>query len=61
MYAHVLQGLHSIGDDVFLSLPCVLGENGVRDLVKQLLTEEELRKLHESASLMSKVQADLTM
>lgn len=56
-----VKGLHSIEDEVFLSLPCALGENGVRDLVKQQLTEHELAKLHDSAYLMAKVQADLTM
>ena len=31
---------------VFLSLPCVLGENGVTHIVKQLLTAEEKEMLH---------------
>lgn len=55
----LLQGLHGIEDEVFLSLPVVLGERGVTDIVKQPLTETELAALHKSAKIMAKVQADL--
>lgn len=50
-----VKGLHGIRDDVFLSLPCVLGENGVTHIIKQLLTEEERNQLHNSAKTMAKV------
>ena len=49
------QGLHGIEEDVFLSLPCVLGENGVTHIIKQLLTDEETKQLHNSAKTMAKV------
>lgn len=56
MYQFILlQGLHGIKSDVFLSLPCVLGENGVTDIIQQVLTEEESMKLRESADTMDKV------
>ncbi|GLV33927.1 Lactate dehydrogenase [Carabus blaptoides fortunei] len=54
-------GVHNIDSDVFLSLPCVLGENGITEVVKQQLTEGELEKLHKSASVMHTVQENLTM
>lgn len=54
-----LQGQHGIDKDVFLSLPCVLGENGVTHIVKQPLTEEEKKMLHKSADLMAEVQSKL--
>lgn len=48
----ILQGIHGISEEVYLSVPCVLGENGVTHLVKQQLTNTELEKLHKSASIM---------
>jgi L-lactate dehydrogenase len=56
-----LQGQHGIDKDVFLSLPCVLGENGVTHIVKQPLTEEERKQLHKSAALMHEVQSKLRL
>lgn len=57
----MLQGQHDIDKDVFLSLPCVLGENGVTHIVKQLLTAEEKEMLHKSATLMAEVQSNLNL
>jgi len=57
----MLQGQHDIDKDVFLSLPCVLGENGVTHIVKQPLTTEEKEMLHKSASLMAEVQSKLNL
>lgn len=56
---HCFQGLHGIEDDVYLSLPAALGENGVLDVIKQPLTEEERASLQKSAALMAEVQAGL--
>jgi L-lactate dehydrogenase len=56
-----LQGQHGIDKEVFLSLPCVLGENGVTHIVKQPLTQEEKEKLHKSAALMEEVQSKLKL
>uniref|UniRef100_A0A1B6DNB7 L-lactate dehydrogenase n=1 Tax=Clastoptera arizonana TaxID=38151 RepID=A0A1B6DNB7_9HEMI len=50
-----VKGFHGITTDVFLSLPCVIGENGVTDIIRQDLTDEETRKLQESASTIDKV------
>lgn len=51
--------MHGINEDVFLSLPAVLGVNGVTDIVKQPLTEDERSRLQKSAELMAQVQANL--
>ncbi|VDN52352.1 unnamed protein product [Dracunculus medinensis] len=37
-----IKGIHGIDDEVCLSLPCVLGENGVTHIVKQTLTGSEV-------------------
>uniref|UniRef100_H0XUC8 L-lactate dehydrogenase A chain n=1 Tax=Otolemur garnettii TaxID=30611 RepID=H0XUC8_OTOGA len=37
----MIKGLHGIKDDVFLSVPHILGQNGISDLVKVTLTPEE--------------------
>ncbi|XP_067012646.1 L-lactate dehydrogenase [Anabrus simplex] len=57
----LVKGQHGIQDEVFLSLPCVLGINGVSDIVKQPLTEEERKMLHHSAQVMHEVQNKLKM
>lgn len=47
---------HGMDKEVFLSLPCVLGENGVTHIIKQPLTDEEKAMLHKSANLMHEIQ-----
>ncbi|XP_039763438.1 L-lactate dehydrogenase isoform X2 [Pararge aegeria] len=51
-----VMGEHGIDEEVFLSLPCVLGQNGVSDVIRQPLTEIELALLQKSALVMSAVQ-----
>ncbi|XP_026760176.1 L-lactate dehydrogenase isoform X1 [Galleria mellonella] len=51
-----IKGEHGIEQEVFLSLPCVLGQNGVYDVIRQPLTETESAQLRKSAELMDKVQ-----
>ncbi|CAH0767557.1 unnamed protein product [Bemisia tabaci] len=55
----LVQGLHGVDEEVFLSVPCVIGENGITSIVKQILTKEEQEKLQKSAKLMHGIQADL--
>lgn len=55
----LVKGEHGIDKEVFLSVPCVLGANGVTHLVKQILTAAETNQLQGSANLMSDVQAGL--
>nr|CAD7456031.1 unnamed protein product [Timema tahoe] len=50
---------HGVDKEVFLSLPCVLGENGVQYIVKQPLNEEEKRSLHRSAETLHDLQVQI--
>ncbi|XP_053624315.1 L-lactate dehydrogenase isoform X2 [Plodia interpunctella] len=51
-----IKGMHGVEDEVFLSLPCVLGQNGVYDVIRQPLTDTEAAQLRKSAELMGQVQ-----
>ncbi|KAJ8877438.1 hypothetical protein PR048_021892 [Dryococelus australis] len=57
----LVTGQHGVDKEVFLSLPCVLGENGVTHIVHQLLTDDERAMLQLSANLMHEVQSKLQM
>ncbi|KAG0721616.1 L-lactate dehydrogenase [Chionoecetes opilio] len=54
-----VQGYHSVDKDVFLSLPVVLGENGVTHIIKQTLTEAEVKQLTTSADTLWDVQTGI--
>ncbi|CAB3259040.1 unnamed protein product [Arctia plantaginis] len=51
-----VQGEHAIRDDVFLSLPCVIGENGVTDILRQPLTDMESTLLRRCAEEVAGLQ-----
>lgn len=55
----LVQGYHGIDKEVFLSLPCTLGEGGVTCVVQQKFTQDELSRLQSSANAMNDVQKDL--
>jgi len=55
------KGRHGIEDDVFLSLPAILGENGVTHVISQTLTDEEVAKIQESAKTLHEVQVGIKM
>ncbi|GBP00729.1 L-lactate dehydrogenase [Eumeta japonica] len=57
----LIKGEHGIEHEVFLSLPCVLGAAGVTDIVRQPLTDVELKALNKSAELMANVQEELKL
>ncbi|XP_006615424.2 L-lactate dehydrogenase-like isoform X1 [Apis dorsata] len=59
--ATLVTGIHGIKDDVFLSLPCTLGENGVNTIIQQSLTDEETYLLQKSAETIYNVQKDLKL
>ena len=46
--------------DVCLSLPCVVGADGISSIAQIELTDKEKSALHKSAELIDKVQQDLT-
>lgn len=54
-----VQGLYGIEDEVFLSVPCVVGSNGVRDICAMPLVAEEMAKLQASAKAIAAVQSPL--
>jgi L-lactate dehydrogenase len=56
----LVEGIHGIDKEVFLSVPCVLNSQGVTSIVKQKLTDEEVNKLQASANLMDSVQKGIT-
>ncbi|XGW13029.1 hypothetical protein V3C99_013570 [Haemonchus contortus] len=51
-----VKGFHGIENEVYLSLPVVLGSNGITHVVKQNLNEGEVQKLHKSAEALLAVQ-----
>ena len=55
----VSKGLCGINDDVFLSVPCILGQNGILDVVKVTLTPEEEARLKKSADTLWGIQKEL--
>jgi len=54
-----VQGRHGITQDVFLSLPAVLGENGVTHVVKGTFSDEEIAQIQKSAATLGDVQAGI--
>jgi len=54
-----VQGHFGMEQDVFLSLPAILGENGVTHIIKQTLTPDEIKQLQTSADTLNQVQAGL--
>lgn len=43
-------------DEVFLSVPCVLGQDGIQSLISQQLNEREAEKFKKSASTLAEIQ-----
>uniref|UniRef100_A0A2K6LAS0 Lactate/malate dehydrogenase N-terminal domain-containing protein n=1 Tax=Rhinopithecus bieti TaxID=61621 RepID=A0A2K6LAS0_RHIBE len=54
-----IKGFYGIKDDVFLSVPCILGQNGISRLVKVILTPEEEACLKNSADTLWGIQKEL--
>ncbi|XP_003797903.1 L-lactate dehydrogenase A-like 6B [Otolemur garnettii] len=57
----IIKGLYGIDEEVFLSVPCVLGANGIADLIKIKLTSEEEARLKKSATTLWEIQKDLKL
>jgi len=45
-----VQGYHGIQEEVFLSLPVVVGENGINAIFNQKLADDEVEKIKKSAT-----------
>uniref|UniRef100_A0A3B3DU85 L-lactate dehydrogenase A chain n=1 Tax=Oryzias melastigma TaxID=30732 RepID=A0A3B3DU85_ORYME len=57
----LVQGMHGVKDEVFLSVPCVLGSSGLTDVVHMTLKPEEEQQLMKSAETLWGVQKELTL
>jgi L-lactate dehydrogenase len=57
----IIKGLYGINEEVFLSVPCIIGENGITDLIKIKLTREEEIRLKKSAETLWAVQKELKL
>lgn len=55
----VFQDMYGIGEEVFLSLPCVLNSSGVGSVVNMTLTDGEVAQLRKSADTLWGIQKDL--
>ncbi|GLV39528.1 Lactate dehydrogenase [Carabus blaptoides fortunei] len=56
-----VKGMHGINSDVFISLPCVLGNSGVSDIINQCLTKNEQVMLQESVCILDKIKNTLKL
>ncbi|VDO95148.1 unnamed protein product [Heligmosomoides polygyrus] len=56
-----VKGFHGIDEDVYLSLPVVVGSTGITHVVKQNLNEIEVNQLHKSSQALLDVQKSLIM
>jgi len=54
-----VRGMHGIEDDVFLSIPCVMGSHGVRKLIDLPLTDLEIDQFRNSADTLWGIQKDV--
>ncbi|XP_036390693.1 L-lactate dehydrogenase B-A chain-like [Megalops cyprinoides] len=57
----LVKGFHDIQEEVFLSLPCVLGWPGVCGVLNQPLREHEAYQLKQSAQTLWSVQRELSL
>ncbi|KAG8138437.1 putative L-lactate dehydrogenase protein [Naja naja] len=55
----MVKGMYGIENEVFLSLPCVLGSVGLTSVINQKLKDNEVAQLQNSASTLWNVQKDL--
>ncbi|XP_028716113.1 L-lactate dehydrogenase C chain-like [Peromyscus leucopus] len=55
----LVKGLYGIKEEIFLSVPCILGRNGVTDIVKVNLNPNEEELIRKSAETLWSVQKDL--
>ncbi|XP_043851665.1 L-lactate dehydrogenase A chain-like [Dromiciops gliroides] len=55
----MIKGLYGINEDVFLSVPCVLGQNGISDMVKVTLNPDEASRLKKRADTLWGIQKEL--
>ncbi|XP_049637032.1 L-lactate dehydrogenase C chain-like [Suncus etruscus] len=54
-----IKGLYGINEEIFLSIPCILGQGGISDIVKVKLNSEEESLLKKSADTLWSIQKEL--
>nr|XP_030708931.1 L-lactate dehydrogenase A-like 6B [Globicephala melas] len=54
-----IKGLYGINEEVFLSVPCILGGSGITNLIKVKLAPEEETHLQKSAKTLWEIQKEL--
>ncbi|XP_077423685.1 L-lactate dehydrogenase A chain [Vanacampus margaritifer] len=57
----LVKGMYGVKEDVFLSVPCVLGNTGLSDIINMTLKPEEQQQLVKSAETLWAVQKELTL
>nr|XP_060460423.1 L-lactate dehydrogenase C chain [Panthera onca] len=55
----MVKGLYGLKEEIFLSIPCVLGQNGISDIVKVNLNSEEEALFKKSADILWNIQKEL--
>ncbi|XP_036896249.1 L-lactate dehydrogenase C chain [Sturnira hondurensis] len=55
----MVKGFYGIKEEIFLSIPCILGQNGISDIVKVNMNSEEEALFKKSANTLWNVQKDL--
>ncbi|XP_061628935.1 L-lactate dehydrogenase A chain [Phyllopteryx taeniolatus] len=57
----LIKGMYGVKEEVFLSIPCVLGNGGLSDVINMSLKPEEQQQLVKSAETLWAVQKELTL
>ncbi|XP_038663516.1 L-lactate dehydrogenase A chain [Scyliorhinus canicula] len=55
----MVKDFYGIKNEVFLSLPCVIDNNGISDVVKMVLKPDEEKQLQQSATTLWEIQKDI--
>ncbi|XP_019888360.1 L-lactate dehydrogenase C chain-like [Ooceraea biroi] len=55
----LVQGHHDVCNEMFLSLPCAIGENGITQIIRMHMTEYEKKLFQASAGAVYNVQKDV--
>ncbi|XP_072742501.1 L-lactate dehydrogenase [Anoplolepis gracilipes] len=57
----LVQGHHDVCHDIFLSLPCSIGENGITNIIRMHITEYEKKLFQSSANIVYNTQKDINI
>ncbi|XP_044537352.1 L-lactate dehydrogenase A chain-like [Gracilinanus agilis] len=57
----LIKGFYGIKDEIFLSLPCVVGKDGITDVLKITLSPLEEARIKKSAETLLQVKKDLKL